>query len=100
MHRFFLPIAAFAVVAAVFFARPAVAADFLDAETMKAALHTSTPLEDGFIEYVIARVDRGTLPSDLVQGTFLWAKGKPATRRFFYFKQGLILRAKQRGIDL
>ncbi len=72
-------------------------ADFLDAETMKAALHTATPQEEGFIEYVVERVERGTLPLDLVQSTFLWAKRKPQ-KRFYYFKQGLILRAAQRGI--
>jgi len=71
----------------------------LDADTMKAALHTATPEEDGFIEYVLTRVDKGTLPLDLVQGTFLWAKKKPR-RKFQYFKQGLIVRAQQQGISL
>jgi hypothetical protein len=71
----------------------------LDAQVMKAALHTSTEQEDGFIEYVIALVDNGTLPLDLVQSTFLWAKKKP-TRKFFYFKIGLIQRAAAQGITI
>lgn len=71
----------------------------LDAKTMKVVLHTATPEEDGFIEYVLARVDQGTLPLDLVQSTFLWAKKKPQ-RKFQYFKRGLVLRAEQRGIHL
>ena len=71
----------------------------LDADAMKVALHTSTEQEDGFIEMVVDRVNKGTLPLDLVQSTFLWAKKKP-TRKFFYFKQGLILRAADRGIKL
>ena len=72
----------------------------LDADTMKVALHTATPQEEGFIENVLALVDKGTLPWDLVESTFLWAKKKPANRRFYYFKQGLILRAADRGISL
>jgi hypothetical protein len=71
----------------------------LDADTIKVALHTATPEEEGFIEYVLARVDKGTLPLDLVQSTFLWAKKKPR-RKFQYFKQGLIQRAQQQGIVL
>ncbi len=72
---------------------------FLDAEKMKAALHTATPQEGGFIEYVVARVEAGKLPLDLVQSTFLWAIKKPR-KKFYYFKYGLIARAKKRGIDL
>lgn len=71
----------------------------LDVKKMKVALHTATPQEKGFIEYVVARVHAGTLPLDLVESTFLWARKKP-TRKFFYFKLGLIERAKRRGIEL
>ncbi|MEN6451573.1 MAG: hypothetical protein ABFC96_13860 [Thermoguttaceae bacterium] len=71
----------------------------LTADNMKATLHTATPQEDGFIERVLARVEDGSLPLDLVQSTFLWAKKKPR-KKFFYFKQGLILRAADRGIHL
>ena len=71
----------------------------LDAEVMKIALHTSTEQEGGFIEYVVTRVQNGTLPLDLVQSTFLWAKNKPVNK-FFYFRQGLILRAANLGIRL
>jgi hypothetical protein len=71
----------------------------LDAKTMKVALHTATAEEGGFIDMVLAKVDDGTLPLDLVQSTFLWAKKKPY-RKFQYFKYGLLLRAAQRGISL
>ena len=71
----------------------------LDAKTMQVALHTATPEENGFIEYVLDRVDKGTLPLDMVESTFLWAKKKPQ-RKFQYFKHGLILRAEQKGIHL
>jgi hypothetical protein len=71
----------------------------LDANIMKVALRTALPEEDGFIDYVLALVDKGTLPVDLVEGTFLWAKKKPQNK-FQYFKRGLILRAEQKGITI
>jgi hypothetical protein len=72
----------------------------LTAENMKVALHTSTEQEGHFIEKVLAKVKKGTLPLDLVQSTFLWAKRKPTNKKFYYFKQGLILRAEALGIHL
>jgi hypothetical protein len=71
----------------------------LDAKTMAAALRTAAPEEDGFIAYVLARVDAGSLPLDLVESTFLWARKKPHNK-FQYFKRGLIYRAQQQGICL
>jgi len=79
--------------------REAVGEVALDAKTMKVALHTATPEEEGFIEYVLAKVAENTLPLELVQSTFLWAKKKPR-RKFQYFKYGLTYRAKQQGIAL
>jgi len=78
---------------------PTADAGVLDPNVMKIVLHTATPQEQGFIDYVVARVDKGTLPLELVQSTFLWARKKPR-KKFFYFKQGLILRAADRGIRL
>jgi hypothetical protein len=71
----------------------------LDAATMKVALRTATPEEGGFIDHVLALVDKGTLPLDLVESTFLWAKKKPRNK-FQYFKRGLTVRAEQQGIHL
>jgi hypothetical protein len=99
MCRFYLPLLVILALLAPPWARTARADGQLTAEVMKIVLHTATPQEEGFIEYVLARVDKGTLPLDLVQSTFLWAKKKPR-KRFFYFKQGLILRAADRGIIL
>ncbi len=75
------------------------AASRLDAETIKAALHTATVEEDGFIDLVVALVDAGTLPESLVVSTFIWARKKPRWK-FQYFRIGLIIRASRRGIDL
>jgi hypothetical protein len=78
---------------------PTAEAGALDPNMMKIVLHTATPQEQGFIDYVVARVDKGTLPLSMVQSTFLWARKKPR-KKFYYFKQGLILRAADRGIKL
>ncbi len=72
----------------------------LDAEKMKVALHTAAPQENGFIDYVVAQVQKNKLPADLVESTFLWALKKPEKRRFYYFKCALVLRAAERGIKL
>ncbi|MEN6492999.1 MAG: hypothetical protein ABFD16_01795 [Thermoguttaceae bacterium] len=71
----------------------------LDADTMKAALRTATPEENGFIDLVINLVDAGTLPVALVDSTFQWARQKPKNK-FQYFKRGLTVRAARIGIDL
>lgn len=70
-----------------------------DVDTMKVALHTATPEEDGFIHYVMGKVETGALPVDLVESTFLWARQKPKNK-FQYFKRGLIFRAAKVGIAL
>jgi hypothetical protein len=77
----------------------AAASSTLNADTMKVALHTATPEEDGFITKVLLLVDQGVLPVEMVQSTFLWAKKKPRYK-FQYFKRGLILRASQAGITI
>jgi hypothetical protein len=89
------------VVLAILLAAPARAVDTgpLTAENMKVALHTATVQEGHFIERVLYMVKKGKLPLDLVQSTFLWAKKKPA-KKFYYFKQGLILRASAQGIKI
>lgn len=74
-------------------------ASSLDANTMKVALHTATPEEDGFITRVLAMVDAGTLPPSMVESTFLWAK-KKTRYKFQYFKRGLIQRAADAGIHV
>jgi hypothetical protein len=66
---------------------------------MKVALRTATPEDDGFIDRVLKLVERGTLPLDMVESTFLWARKKPQ-RKFQYFKYGLLARAQQQGIAL
>jgi hypothetical protein len=99
MFRRFLPIAMVLVVLAVCWTQTAEAASRLDAKTIKAALRTATPEEDGFVQHVVNLVDKGKLPRKLVESTFQWARKKPR-RKFQYFKWGLIVRARRRGIKL
>jgi hypothetical protein len=100
MHRYrILCIAAisFAILAAVV-AKTSHAATNLTATTIKAALRTATPEEQGFVDRVVKLAQDGTLPNGLLESTFLWARKRPVEHRFQYFKQGLILRAAKLGI--
>jgi hypothetical protein len=72
----------------------------LDAATMKAALRTTTIEEAGFIDGLLIMVNKGTLPPDLVDSTFQWARKKPYKHRFQYFKQAIIVRAAAIGITI
>ena len=76
-----------------------VQADDLDPDQIKAALHTTSEIEDGFIERTVGMVQAGTLPRDLFTSTFLWARKKPR-HQFQYFRQALTLRAAEIGIKL
>jgi hypothetical protein len=71
----------------------------LDAPTMKAALRTATPEEQGFIERVVRLMNKGKLPRALVETTFDWARRKNV-HRFQYFKQALIVQAAKLGLSL
>jgi hypothetical protein len=68
----------------------------LDAETMKAALRTETPEEQGYIDEVLRRVRTGQLPRRLVESVFWWARHKPE-HRFQYFRKALRIQAARLG---
>ena len=94
----------FALLGLLLLASPGRAADPtsdspLDAETMKAVLRTATMEEEGFIQRVLDLSKSGRLPAGMVEGTFQWARHKPS-HKFQYFKQALIFRAQQAGVDL
>jgi hypothetical protein len=100
MYRTPLAVAAFVGILLSLCVRTAdTAAPLLDAETMKAALDTATPEENGFIDRVVELVEKGDLPASLVDSTFQWARKKPR-HKFQYFKRALILRARRIGIEL
>lgn len=71
----------------------------LNAAQIKAGLRTATPEENGFVDRVVGLAQAGTLPPQLVESTFQWARKKP-NFRFQYFKRGMKVRAAQLGISL
>ncbi len=76
------------------------AEDFpLDPEQIKAALHTTTEEEHGFIERTVKMVKDGKLPRDMFTSCFIWARKKPR-HKFQYFKHALVARAAAIGITL
>ncbi len=72
----------------------------LDAETLRAGLRTANPDEEAYLIYIATLLEQGRLPLDLVQGTFQWARRKPAPKRTQYFKFALNTRAADLGITL
>jgi hypothetical protein len=67
----------------------------LDRDEIRAALRVSPQEDDGFIDYVITKVERGELSRAIVTKAFLWAK-KKSDKRFQYFKFAVLKLAKRR----
>jgi hypothetical protein len=105
MHRFFngrtiAPLIVMAILLGSFSAQFARADDFnLDPDQIRAALHTTTDIDKGFIDKTVSMVQAGTLPRSLFTSTFIWARKKPV-HRFQYFKAALIKQAADIGISL
>lgn len=68
--------------------------------TLEKGLKARRPEEFAFIKSVVAKVDAGLLPLDLVESTFLWARKKRQPNEFQYFRRALKVRAGKRGIAL
>ncbi len=68
-------------------------------DELEKGLKARLPAEFKFVETVVGMVDAGTLPLDLVESTFLWARRKQPYP-FPYFVRGLRLRAAKIGIDI
>jgi len=68
-------------------------------EMLEKGLQARRPVEFAFIERVVQQVDAGTLPVDLVRGTFDWARNK-RPYPYPYFERALKLRAARQGITV
>jgi hypothetical protein len=80
---------------------PAAQADTpLTADVIRAGLRTADPSSEAYITYVATLLEQNRLPQDLVASTFRWAQQKPSAGRAEYFKQALIVRAREIGITL
>lgn len=76
-------------------------------EQLRVGLKATTKEDLAFINLVVAKVDAGRLPRDLVDGTFLWARNRYKTRPgshrlrpIVYFRPALTARAKAIGVTL
>lgn len=70
-------------------------------------LMARTKSDRAFIDLVVAKVDAGVLPRQLVDSTFIWARDRAAARRdansvrpMIYFRPAMIARAKRLKVAL
>ena len=68
-------------------------------EQLETGLKARRPAEFAFIGRVVRLVDAGILPRRVVDGTFLWARGK-RRHPFQYFERAMKVRAKRFRIKL
>ncbi|MDX1962723.1 MAG: hypothetical protein SFX18_06195 [Pirellulales bacterium] len=68
-------------------------------ETLAAGLRCRRPEEFAFVKLVADRVEEGTLPRSLVEGTFFWAR-RQNQYPYISFRYALELRAKKLGLVL
>jgi hypothetical protein len=68
-------------------------------KTLEAGLKARRPQEFAFLARVADKVEDGTLPRSLVEGTFFWAR-RQGRYPFVYFEAGLRLRARRIGVIL
>ena len=73
------------------------AAPELDADKIKASLHTTYLEEDGFVDRALELVEDGRLSAATVYSTFIWAR-RQSVHKFQHFKQGLLDRAPNRAV--
>jgi|YNPMSStandDraft_1061717.scaffolds.fasta_scaffold27917_2 hypothetical protein len=71
----------------------------LNADKLITVLRPEHPVDKDFLVYTGAVLEAGYLSHSLVESTFLWARQKPQYQAR-YFREGLIRRARQQGIEL
>ena len=68
-------------------------------DVLEKGLKARRPEEFDFIATVLTHVNNGTLPREMVESTFLWARKKPKNE-FQYFEFAMRDRAKKIGVTL
>jgi hypothetical protein len=68
-------------------------------ERLEKGLKARRPSEFAFLADVARRVEEGTLPRNLVDSTFFWARNK-RPYPYTYFERGLKERAKKLGLTI
>lgn len=63
-------------------------------------LKTRRPAEKQFVDQVVAGVENGSIPRELVDGVFLWVRKNRADHQypFFYFERLLRLQAEKKKV--
>ena len=69
----------------------------LDADEIKAGLHTTYLEEEGFVDRALDLVEDGKLSASTVYSTFLWARSH-SVHKFQHFKYGLLERAPSEAV--
>ena len=76
-------------------------------DQLRVGLKAVTPADLAFLDHVVLKVNDGTLPRELVDSTFLWARNRYKTRPgshrlrpIVYFQPALVTRAKKIGVVL
>jgi hypothetical protein len=69
-------------------------------DRLEKGLKARRPVEFEFIEKVVAHVESGELPVELVDRTFFWARKREPQRPFQHFERALKILARRIGVDL
>ncbi len=69
-------------------------------DALEKGLRARRPVEFAFVAQVVAAVEMGVLPLDVVNSAFLWARQTHPRLPFPYFQRALIVLAARRGIRL
>jgi hypothetical protein len=69
-------------------------------QVLAAGLKCRRPQEFAFVKMVALRVHNGTLPRELVESTFFWARKQQDQYPYISFRYALELRAKKAGFSL
>ena len=69
---------------------------------LTSGLRIRTDEERAFVDQVIAGVESGTIPRELVDSTFLWVRSNKSNSSypFFYFERVLRLRGSRTGVTI
>ena len=68
-------------------------------DKLEVGLRIRRPQEFAFVALVVGKVEAGTLPRQLVEETFLWAR-KKQPYPYVYFERAMKIRAAKEGVDL
>ena len=69
-------------------------------QTLRSVLKCRRQVEFDFVEVVVAKVNQGLLPAEMVLSMMKWARERRDDIPFPYFQEGIRRRAKEVGVTL